>query len=129
MSMAENKLPNETLENAIGVYKTTIDACKNVDDEDYNPILDKVTVAFLEELHQYRAIGTVDELKRVVAFIGDDNYSIVDELKLLNQYREIGTVAEVKASRKKNEKIVKILRTHRFTDEMCIEKIIEVVRE
>ena len=43
-------MPNETLENAIGVYKTTIDVCKNVDDEDYNPILDKVTVAFLEEL-------------------------------------------------------------------------------
>ena len=61
--MTENKLPNETLENAIGVYKTTIDVCQNVDDEDYNPNFDKVTVAFLEELQQYRAIGTVEEFK------------------------------------------------------------------
>ena len=94
MSLTENKLPNETLENAIGVYKTTIDVCQNVDDEDYNPNFDKVTVAFLEELQQYRAIGTVDELK---------------DLK------------------EKNERIIEILRTHSYTDEMCVEEIAKIV--
>lgn len=63
----------------------------------------KLATQALEEIQAYRALGTIEELKRVVAFIGDDNYSIVDELKLLNQYRAIGTVAEFKALKEKAE--------------------------
>ena len=59
----EKRLPDEALKNAIGVYEPVVEATKDVDDEDYNPILDKVTIRFLNELQQYRAIGTVEILQ------------------------------------------------------------------
>lgn len=61
-----NRLPDETLENAINVYKNTVEACKNVEEEDYCPTLDIVTIRLLEELQQYRGIGTPEECREAV---------------------------------------------------------------
>ena len=58
-----NRLPMESLNNAIGVYKTTLAVCSELADEDYSPALDKATLSFLEELKEYRDYGTVEELK------------------------------------------------------------------
>ena len=62
----EERLSNESLENAISVHKTAVEACKELKDEDYCPALDKAVIAFLEELQHYRAIGTVDACKEAV---------------------------------------------------------------
>lgn len=64
--MTENeyvRIPDESLDNAISVYKTTIKAVEQSKDSDYCPILDKLTVALLEELKSYRAIGTIEDFK------------------------------------------------------------------
>ena len=64
--MTENeyvRIPDESLDNAISVYKTTIKVVEESKDSDYCPILDKLTVALLEELKSYRAIGTIEEFK------------------------------------------------------------------
>jgi hypothetical protein len=53
----------ESLNNAIGVYKTTLAVCSELADEDYSPALDKATLSFLEELKEYRGYGTVEEFK------------------------------------------------------------------
>lgn len=87
------RLPNETLENAIGVYKTAVEACQNhnIDEEDYNPILDKVTIKFLEELQAYRAIGNVEDLKAMKAngsFTGIELANIAVNLQKLKSYIE-----------------------------------------
>ena len=47
------RLPKETLLNAIDTYKTVIEAVDGKD-TDYCPVLDKVTVTLLEELKAYR---------------------------------------------------------------------------
>lgn len=51
-----SRFTNETLENAIKTYKTLVEACDGVGDDDYCPILDKVTVELLEELKEYRKL-------------------------------------------------------------------------
>ena len=52
------RLPDETLENAISVYKTCIENAVEYDDDcEYNPILDRATVKLLEELKEYRKTG------------------------------------------------------------------------
>ena len=64
--MTENeniRMADESLDNAISVYKTTIKVVEESKDSDYCPILDKVTVALLEELKSYREIGTIEEFK------------------------------------------------------------------
>ena len=63
--MAE-RLSNESLENAISVQKSTVEACEELKDEDYCPALDNAVIAFLEELQQYRTIGTVQQCKEAV---------------------------------------------------------------
>ena len=43
----------------------------------------------LEEIQQYRAIGTVEDIQKVLSFLGDENKrSIIDDLKLLNEYKD-----------------------------------------
>lgn len=65
--MYEERLPNEALENAISVHKTTVEVCKKLIDEDYCSALDNAVIAFLKELQQYRAIETVQQCKEAVA--------------------------------------------------------------
>lgn len=86
------RLPNETLKNAIGVYKTTVEACKNIDGEYYNPTLDKVTIKFLEELQQYRATGLtptmIEDLKKGINKAHKaalENAHLLDEYKVLEE--------------------------------------------
>ena len=45
----------------------------------------------------------------------------------IQQYQAIGTVEEFENLKKKQARIIEILRTHRFTDERCIEEIAKVV--
>ena len=57
-----SRLPDETLENAISVYKTCIENAAEYDDDcEYNPILDRATVKLLEELKEYRKTGLTPE--------------------------------------------------------------------
>lgn len=77
------RLTNETLDNAINTYKTVIEACDNIDDEDYCPILDKVTVELLEELKEYRKLEEQGLLLKLPArdvfeSSGDTVYYIYD---------------------------------------------------
>lgn len=58
-----NILPMESLKNAIGIYKTTLAVYPALANEDYSPVLDRVTLSFLEELKEYREYGTIEEFK------------------------------------------------------------------
>ena len=50
----------------------------------------------LEEIQQYRAIGTVEDIQKVLSFLGDENKrSIIDDLKLLNEYKATGLTPEL----------------------------------
>ena len=43
----------------------------------------------LEEIQKYRAIGTVEDIQKILSFLGDENKrSIIDDLKLLNEYKD-----------------------------------------
>lgn len=56
----------------------------------------------LREIEQYRAIGTVEEIKKVVQFLSLDNDNgIIEDLQLLNKYRFIGTVEECREARER----------------------------
>lgn len=55
-----------------------------------------------EELEQYRAIGTVEEIKKVVQFLSLDNdRGIIEDLQSLNKYWSIGTVEECREARER----------------------------
>ena len=55
-----------------------------------------ICVKAIEELEQYKAIGTVEDIQKLVSFLSDDNKrSILDDLELLNQYRALGTVEDI----------------------------------
>jgi hypothetical protein len=71
------KLPNETLDNAINVYKTCIKNAVEYDDDcEYNPILDRATVKFLEELKAYRNLEEQGRLIVLPCRDGDTVYKI-----------------------------------------------------
>lgn len=54
-----------------------------------------VIIKGFEELERYRAIGTVEEIRKVVQFLSLDNDNgIIEDLELLNKYRFIGTAEE-----------------------------------
>ena len=74
------RLPNKTLENAIDVYKTTIEAVEEHKDADYCPTLDKATVAFLEELKEYRKIGTPEQVRAYRSKAIDEFAQLIIEL-------------------------------------------------
>lgn len=58
----------------------------------------------LEEIQKYKAIGTVEDINKVLSFLGDENKrSIIDDLKLLNEYKEAGTVEDFKALKLKED--------------------------
>jgi len=50
----------------------------------------------LEEIQQYRALGTVEEIKKIISFLSlDGETGLIDDANLLNQYRMLGTVEEL----------------------------------
>lgn len=70
-------------------------------------------VQALEEIQQYRAIGTVEEIKTMMdegTFTGTELAEIVSLLKEYQKYHEIGTVEEFKALKEKAEPKKPILR-------------------
>ena len=72
-----SRLPDETLENAISVYKTCVENAVEYDDDcEYNPILDKATVNFLEELKEYRDLEEQGRLIKLPCKVGDTVYSV-----------------------------------------------------
>lgn len=83
----------------------------------YNIPLDnmKAIVNALEEVHQYRAIGTVSELQDLVIGINalaDSQFSAADMAKLVNdmkslyEYLQIGTVEECRAAVEKQKEMI-----------------------
>lgn len=94
---------NETKWNLDGVIKYLYK--KNElggDDNEKQYQVDNATLDLLEELQQYRAIGTVEEIKKVVRFLSMDNDNgIIEDLQLLNQYQLIGTVEECREARER----------------------------
>ena len=56
----------------------------------------KTAIKTLEEIQQYRAIGTVEDIQKVLSFLGDENKrNIIDDLKLLNEYKATGLTPEL----------------------------------
>lgn len=76
------RLTNETLDNAISVYKTVVEAFENnsINDEDYNPMLDKCTLSFLEELKDYRQKEEQGLLLKLPCKVGDVVYQITRDI-------------------------------------------------
>lgn len=57
----------------------------------------------LEEIQQYRAIGTVEEITNLINFLSfDDDTSILEDLRMLVEYYAIGTIEEFKAYKQGN---------------------------
>lgn len=72
----------------------------------------KVAIKSMKEIQQYRSIGTVEEIKKVIQFLSLDNDNgIIEDLEELNKYKFIGTVEEcreaVERQREKRYEIVK----------------------
>ena len=67
---------------------------ESLDAIDCEDIMD-ICVKALEEIQQYRAIGTVEDIRFIVENIGS--------IKLLKEYTAIGTIDEFKALKEKNE--------------------------
>lgn len=70
----------------------------------------KTAISALEEIQQYRALGTVDDIKKIIGFLSlDGEKGLIDDATLLNQYRMLGTVEELKEAREKQiaKKVIK----------------------
>lgn len=95
MAMTENEAINELQSNIDLPFGFT------VSDE-----VSEIAIQALEEIKQYRAIGTVEELKSMKengAFTGIELAQIATNQMELKKYMEIGTVEEFKALKEKNE--------------------------
>lgn len=56
----------------------------------------------LEELQQYRALGTVEDIKKIINFLSlDGETSLIDDMNLLNQYCVLGTPEELREAMEK----------------------------
>lgn len=90
--MTENESILSTLQNGI------VCATDDITREDL-----EMMVKCLEELQQYRAIGTVEGYKRAVE-VSKENYYLCAEYKArLKKYEAIGTIDEFKALKEKVE--------------------------
>ena len=73
------RLSNETLDNAIKVYRTCIENAVEYDDDcEYNPILDKATVNFLEELKEFRDLEEQGLILKLPCNAGTEVHKIVN---------------------------------------------------
>lgn len=89
--MTENELKK-----TIAIYKKTLEVTADNGETCFRE-LDKNTLLFLEELEQYRAIGTVEGYKRALE-ISKENFRVSMEYKAKVQaFEAIGTVEEFKA--------------------------------
>ena len=69
---------------------------KGLHDTGYNAECVNFAIKALEEIQQYRAIGTVEDIKFLVENVGS--------IKLLKEYNAIGTIEEFKALKEKKQK-------------------------
>lgn len=61
-----------------------------------------VAIESMKKLQQYQAIGTVEQIKKLVRFLSLDNDNgIIKDMELLNQYKFIGTVEECREARER----------------------------
>ena len=63
----------------------------------------ETAIQALEEIQQYRAIGSVKEIKIREAQFARLSEGYLNDLTLLREYQSIGTVEEFKALKEKNE--------------------------
>ena len=92
--MTENESVLITLQNAIEC------ATDNITREDL-----EMMVKCLEELQQYRAIGTVEELKTAMKYVSlaKKHGTVGMAIDACAEYESIGTIEEFKALKEKNE--------------------------
>lgn len=77
--------------------------CNDVAWRKLKPAIDTAVNA-LEEIQQYRAIGTVEEIKKLVRFLSLDNDNqIIEDMELLNKYKFIGTVEDCREARERQK--------------------------
>lgn len=71
-------------------FKTELSMCieESLDAMECEDIM-HICLKVFKELEQYKAIGTVEDIQKVLSFLGDENKrSIIDDLKLLNDYKD-----------------------------------------
>ncbi len=61
-----------------------------------------VAIEAIKKLQRYRALGTVEDIKKIIAFLSlDGETGLIDDANLLNQYRMLGTVEELREAKEK----------------------------
>lgn len=111
--MTENEMINGwTFEETVKTTENLMEAEKNIFKWDVLRHLRDFAENYKEELEQYRAIGTVEEIQQKLK-----NMSLVidTDRDLLNRYIAIGTIEEFKALKEKNTPME--LAEHNFQDE------------
>ena len=85
------ELTNETLDNAIDVYETTLAVCDNglLADEDYNPMLDRCTLSFLKELKEYRKMEEQDLLLKLPISIESAVDKLFSHNEIISLWRKV----------------------------------------
>lgn len=78
---------------------------------------DKIAISALEEIQQYKSLGTVKDIKKIINFLSlNDETGLIDDATLLNQYRMLGSVEELKEAREKQIAKKVIRRTETIYD-------------
>lgn len=106
--MIELNLCNEVLENAIGIHRSLEKI------EPLNP-MDAVAVQAMEDLLQYRAIGTIDECR--TAYGRGYNQGTIDRAEEIQKAREYGYAKAI-------DECIKIIEETAWRDvDMLVESI------
>lgn len=71
----KKRFDNETLDNAISVYKIATGAMG----DDFLSVLDQVTLAFLEELKEYRNLEEQGLLLKLPVTVGSSVFEIIED--------------------------------------------------
>lgn len=117
--MTENEAINGwTFEETIQTTENLMEVENNVFKWDVLRHLRDFAESFKDELEQYRAIGTVEELKTAMKYVSlaKKHGTVGRAIDACAEYESIGTVEEFKALKEKNEP--KELAEHNFQDEV-----------
>jgi len=91
----------------IGIIEEFLSTNSAADDKECRKniqVLTKINGA-LQEIQKYRAIGTVEDIIKVVRFLSVDNdTSVIDDIEEVTKYRLIGTVEECREAREKQRR-------------------------
>ena len=86
----------------------------------------EIAIQALEEIQQYRAIGTVEDIQTMKdngAFNAVELAKIADMLKRLKVYEAIGTIEEFNALKEKNEPKKPILKEMPYSEEVGFNEV------